>query len=247
MIKKTIRLEGLVLRSLDIDQTKEFYQDLLQTEFKLEKNDREVSYYAARDSQRMLFEIYPCIKAVTPPSPNLTFQVLRKNIIQERIQNYLEEEMKQTGYHQWEILDPDHRKITLRQDEGMDELIALKSVGIHSPNQLSVRDFYRILLGVKETEKNADDSTKYYSFSVGRHDLELYPSDDFVVPASPSFIFETHKLDAFIDKIHYGVFKQSLPRKLMFADPCGRKIHLYERPKKTSWCEKILDRFVSYR
>ncbi len=240
-------MEGLVLRSLDIDQTQKFYRDLLQTEFKLEKNDKGVSYYTARDSQRVLFEIYPCIKAVTPPSPNLAFQVLRKNIIQERIKDYLEEEMKQTGDHQWEILDPDHRKITIRQDEEIDELIALKSVGIHSPNQLSVKDFYRILLGVKETEKNADDSTEYYSFSVGRHSIELYPSDDFVVPASPSFIFETHKLDAFVDQIHYGVFKQSPPKKLTFADPCGRKIHLYERPKKASWYEKIIDRFVNYK
>ena len=247
MVKKTIRLEGLVLRSLDIDQTRKFYQDLLQTEFKLEKNEKGVPYYAARNSQRMLFEIYPCIKAVTPPSPDLTFQVLRKNMIQERIQDYLKEEMKQTGYQQWEIVDPDQRKITLRQNEEIDELIALKSVGIHSPNQLSVRDFYRILLGVKETEKTADDSNKYYSFSVGRHNIELYPSEDFVVPASPSFIFETHKLDQFIDKTQYGVFKQSSPRKLLFADPCGRKIHLYERPKKEPWYEKVLDRFVCYK
>jgi len=213
-------------------------------------------HHAARDSERILFEVYPCKRAVTPPSPDLTFRVLRKSIIQERIQGYLEgyrvKDMNQTGEKQWEFPDPDTRKITILQDEEADDYIRLEKIGIHSLYIEDARGFYKHLFGQEAVKKNNKDLSTSYIFSLGRHKLELLPTEKSVIPASPSLIYQVSDLDDFAEKMNSTIKEtKEWPhtREISFPDPEGRKIYLYETipEKKESWLDKLYQRFIGNR
>ncbi|MEK6939450.1 MAG: hypothetical protein AABX31_01865 [Nanoarchaeota archaeon] len=242
MQKESIRLEGLVLRSLDKENTRDFYQALLQTDFKLEQHDGGDQHYSARDSQRLLFEVYPCKMAVTPPSPDLTFRVLRKSIIQERMLDYIEE-MKQTGEKLWEFQDPNERKITLFQDDDADDYITLHSIGLHCYSLNSKRDFYQTLLNIKAKEKKDNEGKVYYNFPLPNATLELHQSLHTVLPAPPTLLLKTSNFNYFTQRMR-GRIKEikQLPHTreaVLHPYPEGEKIRVYESIPEPSWWQKL--------
>ncbi len=249
MSKETIYLDGLVLRSLDINKTSNFYQSLLQIDFKLEQHNGGEPHYAGRDNGRFLFEIYPSKRAVTPPSPYLTFRVIHKNLIHERILDYIER-MKQTGENQWEFVDPDDRKITIFQDDDADDYITLHSVGLHCYSPDSAKKFYEHLLHIEAKERKDDLGKTYYNFSLPKVKLELHHTSKTVVPASPKLLFHTSNLDYFAEKFS-GQIKErkEFPhlKEVTLYDNDGRKLFVYQIIPEPSWLDRFRQYFVAKR
>ena len=251
-MRNSISLDGIVLRSVDMDKTRNFYQALLNTEFKREQHESGPAHYAARPEMFPLLEIYPCKKAVNPPSPILTFRALRQSIINERIRHFLPQEMKQLDYNQWQFPDPDGRMICLVQDKKAEEYIEFKSVGLLCNHLDAAKEFYGSLFGeealvCKETALSSTGKAirvKYFFSPAGSspYKLELHSSDALVVPASPSLLFQVHDLDHFIDKFGERVQeKKESPhlRQITLYDTDGRKVYLHQAVPEPSWLDRL--------
>ena len=248
MTRPDLRLEGVVLHSTDIDRLRSFYRALLAKEFMEEQHGKGPRHYACGLQGDKLLELYPSKMAVTPVSPSLMFRVPQVEEVKSRMGKYFGRVVKALGTAVTECHDSDGRNIYLHQDENQEEIL-LEEVIIHSPNIEHLKSFYQALFQEKVTESQHGEA-KSHIFGQHRMKLKLHYSKKNVVPASPTLLFRTSRLEEITKKMKGEENKNASvlhAQGIKLYDPDGRKIILSQERAEPSWVDQLYECFIGKR
>src|SRR3989344_8139495 len=117
------RLEGLVLHSPKLEESRDFYEALLGIKFREEKHGDGPKHYVVHLEAGLLLELYPPPKIRAPLSPTVSFNfsdpsfILNTHNLEEtleRIKKYTNDKVEMLPYGA-RVYDPDGRTIYLHR------------------------------------------------------------------------------------------------------------------------------------
>ena len=117
------QLEGLVLHSPRLEESRDFYETLLGIKFREEKHGDGPKHYAAPLEAGLLLELYPPPKIRAPlsqtasfnfPDPTLVFNTHNLEETLERVKKYTHDKVEMLSYGA-RVYDPDGRTIYLHR------------------------------------------------------------------------------------------------------------------------------------
>lgn len=231
-MEKGIRLDGLVLRSQNIDKLCIFYEALLYEHFKEEKHGNGPRHYSTQQ-QGIFFELYPTDKLTPSSTVALGFYSSSPAALIDRLQGLTTEPII---FHNENTVatfrDPEGRNIRVHQ-QNTESGAVLNEIFLHGDIE-RMRSFYQDLLGVafaeEQDQRLPKEYGKHYSYQGQGLALRLQHDRREWLP-DPSLFFEVGDLYSTLQRMKKHIKpdkKEFNDLGVQIFDPHQRPIYLRE-------------------